>query len=790
MKFSEQWLREWVNPPVSTEALSEQLTMAGLEVEGIEDCQRALSQVVVAKVNKITRHPDSEKLSICEVDAGEAKLKTVVCGAPNVKEGYYYPLAKVGSVLADGKEVCETEILGILSEGMLCSEAELGLSENTDGLMNIGKDGDAGFGLAEYLKLDDRVIEIALTPNRGDCLSIAGIAREIGVVNEIKPLVPEIQTQVVASELSRKIKLAAPKACPIYVGRVIEGIDISRPLPVWITEKLRRSGIRSINPVVDVTNYVMLELGQPMHAFDNDLLNGNISVRYSRAEESVVLLDGQACELTENTLLIADDSGAIAMAGIMGGLDTSVTDKTCNIFLESAYFSPEVIMGKARQYGMHTDSSHRFERGVDYQLQVPAIERATQLILQQCGGKAGPVTVSSIPDHLPKHLPVTLRKAKLSGLLGINIDNKRVTDILRRLDLEVVEGDEEWQVTAASFRSDINIEVDLIEEIARIYGYDNIPNTGLEAFRSIHPLERGFELNQLRKVLHSRGYNEAITYSFVDKDLQSKILGDSGAIALMNPISADLGVMRRSLWPGLLTALQYNTKRQQQRVRLYEYGRVFEQRDTISQEPVFAGLIYGNKYDKQWNIDEISCNFYDMKGDLEALLKEIQHGIIPEYVETRHPALHPGQSADIVYNNQVIGQIGAIHPVILKSLDISQEVFVFEIKMSAFSVKSGVKFVKYSKYPSVKRDIAIVLDNKIPVSEVINCINLTASDLLENLELFDLYQGEGIDIEKKSLALGLTFQGTSSTLTDREVDDQVDDILSSLQKQFSAILRE
>ena len=703
--------------------------------------------------------------------------------------GVNYALAPVGAALADGTVIKSARIKGVESAGMLCSGWELGLNDDAGSLMELDPGIAPGSPLNDVLGLDDKVIELSLTPNRGDCLSIAGIARETGVLYRHDISEPDFQAVPDVTGNSRAIFLDAPEACPRYAGRIIEGIDIHAHTPAWMSEKLRRCGVRSINVVVDITNYVMLELGQPMHAFDHDLLSGDIHVRYAGPGEPLALLDETSRTLNPRSLVIADDTKVVALAGIMGGLETAVTDNTRNVFLESAFFTPAVILGRAREYGLHTDSSHRFERGVDYELQVPAIERASALILELCGGKPGPVIVASRQEHLPGRPPVRLRHERLTQMLGLAVDREDVSEILRRLELDVYEADGGWEVSAPSFRFDIATEADLIEEIIRIHGYDKVPIAPLKSAR-IHTMDNAATPTDLRQGLQQRGYQEVITYSFVEREQQRRILGRDDAIPLLNPISSELGVMRQTLLVSLLSTLQYNLKRQQQRVRIFESGRIFQNDDGISQEPVIAGLSYGNLYPEQWDIKEITCDFFDIKGDIEALFRVLGPEIRPEYRVIQHPTLHPGRSAEITLDNQSIGILGAVHPGILKDLDIVQTVYVFELNLTAFSKKITPRYRKLSKFPSIRRDLSIVLDRRISAAEVLKCVRSSASVLLENLELFDLYMGEGIDIEKKSLALGLTFQGTSSTLIDKEVDDLVRSILHALQSQFGATLRE
>ena len=788
MKLSEQWLREWVNPSLSSEELAEQLTMAGFEVEGIGSCAAKFSGVVVARVENVELHPDADNLNICKVSTGKGEF-SVISGAPNIEVGKCFPLALVGAVMPDGVKIEETTLRGVSSSGMLCSAAELALSADEDQIMELHDEAKPGIDLAEYLRLDDHVIELSLTPNRGDCLSMAGIARELGVLNDLPVTSPQIKVINNSQEQSRQVVLESASACPRYAGRVLNDIDISKRAPDWIIERLRRADIRSINAVVDLTNYVMLELGQPMHAFDNDKLSGDIVVRYSHKGEELTLLDGQSCLVQEQTLLITDDSGPIALAGIMGGLDTSVTLETQNLFLESAYFDPQVIAGRARRYGLHTDASHRYERGVDFQLQERALERLTELLIEYCGGSAGPVMSTLEAKYLPTRAPVTLSLQTLSRSLGIEIESNRVKQILQQLELGVEDVTGGFLVNVPSFRFDISIEADLIEEVARIYGYNNMPSVPPRASLSMYAGNSDDGLLDLQQCLLNRGYHEVITYSFLDEQLQKKVLGEVAAIPLLNPISSDLGVMRCSLLPGLINAVSYNLNRQQDRIRLFECGRVFNNPEKIEQELMFSGVITGNIDKKQWDKEATSSDIYDLKNDLEALIQTGRGAVEMEYRDNLHPALHPGQSAEIFVENQSIGIIGALHPRLIKEIDLSQQAFVFELKLSHISSKKTVKFTKISKFPTVKRDISLLLDKDIAVQNVINVIEKQAQELLCNLELFDLYQGEGIDIEKKSLALGLTFQTSSSTLREEEVETVMDRILMALNSEFGATMR-
>ena len=792
MKFSELWLREWVDPPVSTEALADQLTMLGMEVEDVAAAAPKLDGVVVGRVESVEKHPDADKLSVCTVTKDAASAVVVVTGAPGVKPGCCYPYAGVGVVLPGSVKVKETDIRGVTSTGMLCSAAELGLSEEADELFLLADDSMPGAAVSGLMRLDDRVFDIGLTPNRGDCLSINGIAREIAVINQMPFESPVNTSQVAAGhDHSRSINLVAPDGCPRYVGRIINNIDISRPSPLWLREKLRRCGLRSLNPVVDITNYVMLELGQPMHAFDNDKLTGAISVRYAAAGEEITLLDGESRVMPTDSLVIADTERALAMAGVMGGLESAVSDNTRHVFLESAFFTPLVVAGRARQFGMHTDASHRFERGVDFMLQRRAMERATQLIMEICGGEPGPVTEAVVEQALPKRPNVGLRSTAAKDLLGEAIDMKQCAGILTRLGLEEIASDADSRhFNIPSHRFDISIEADLVEEIARIYGYRNIKSALPPANLAMRKPDFRERLDLMRRVLVNRGYQEAVTYSFVSHTLQSRLFPEVESIVLLNAISTDMERMRLSLWPGLLTALQHNLNRQQERVRLFETGKIFSSNGEIQQSLVIAGVSYGKVEPEQWDAREESADFYDIKADAEAVLAACCGLNSAEFRPVSCAALHHGKAAEIIYDGRRIGLVGTLHPRIQSNLEIAEEVCLFEICLESVPEEIQTKFRIISKFPTVRRDLSILVDNEVPASDLLKNVATAASDLLSNLELIDVYQGQPVAEGKKSITFGLTFQQTSDTLTDLEVDSAVAHILDSLSSVFGAQLRE
>ena len=642
--------------------------------------------LVVAEVKTVTKHPDADKLQICEVDCGDKELLTIVCGAANVRQGMRTVLAKIGASLPGVDELKAVSLKGVTSSGMLCSAKEIGLTDDHDGIMDLSANEPIGMQLTEVIESNDNIIEISLTPNRGDCLSITGIAREVAVFNQIDFSVPEVQISDVKASTIRNVKLTADKACPKYLGRVIENVDTAVKSPLWLSEKLRRSGIRSINIVVDITNFVMLELGQPMHAFDNDVLQGEIEVRLTKSGEKIKLLDESEIDLKPSTLLITDESGPIAMAGVMGGLESAVTTTTQNIFLESAFFNPKTISGEARQYGLHTDSSHRFERGVDPELQSKAIERATELLIEMCGGQAGPIVEALSDDELPKNTEVTLRKTQIKRILGIEFDEQFVTDTFFNLGMQCNYKERQWITVAPSHRFDINIEVDLIEELARIYSYDAIPASAPNNKLKMRvPNESHETIKRIREVLVNSDYHEVITYSFIDPNLNN-LLNNKNNLLLTNPIAPELSEMRTSLLPGLLNTLQYNIKRQQERVRIFETGLVFNNKDDLKQESHVAGLIYGNIIEKQWDKDNILCDFYDLKCDVESFIYSLIGASEIEMKPSTSNVLQPGQAVDVFVKGINAGCFGRLHPKIGADLDLPDNIYLFE-----FNIKNILK---------------------------------------------------------------------------------------------------
>lgn len=792
MKFSEQWLREWVDPPVSTQELVDQLTMAGLEVDTAEPVAGEFSDVVVGEVLDVQPHPDADKLRVCAVDAGTGGRLQIVCGAPNVRTGLRVPAALAGATLPGGLKITKAKLRGVESTGMLCSARELGLSEAREGLMELPGDAPVGTDLRRYLSLDDTAIDIDLTPNRGDCLGLAGIAREVGVLNRVSVVSPESETVPPTIDQTFPVNVKSPAACPRYLGRVIRGINPAGTTPLWMQEKLRRSGIRSLGPVVDVTNYVLLELGQPMHAFDLDELRDGITVRMAKPGEQLVLLDERAVELAEDTLLIADEEKPLALAGIMGGERSGVSDKTTSLFLECAFFSPESITGRARQYALQTDSSYRFERGVDFELQHRAMERATRLLLEMIGGEAGPVIDVTSDADLPARSAIHLRCVKLDRLLGIQLDDDVVVDVLERLGMQAEPVEDGWTVVPPTFRFDMAIEVDLIEELGRVYGYDRIPSVAPAGRLTMAPSpDARVTEGRIANALVDRGYQEAITYSFVDPELQSQIDAGATAVELSNPISSEMSVMRTSLWPGLLNALQHNLSRQQTRVRLFEQGLKYMLQDTeIKQIKMVSGTVSGNVYPEQWQNTGRATDFYDAKSDVEALLALGGQGPRFSFSSARHSALHPGRSAQIARDGKSVGWIGNLHPALAKRLDLPDETVLFELEMAAITQGSAPEFRELSKYPSVRRDLAIVIDEATSAEKIREIALAAGGEKLRELRIFDVYQGKGIETGLKSIALGLILQDSSRTLTDKDVDGVIARVATSLKNKLGASLRE
>ncbi|UYG09452.1 phenylalanine--tRNA ligase subunit beta [Halomonas sp. M4R1S46] len=792
MKFSEQWLREWVSPALSTQALADQITMAGLEVDAIEPVASAFEGVVVAEVVAKAPHPDADKLSVCQVDDGSGEPVPVVCGAPNVAEGQKVPFARVGGVLPGDFKIKKAKLRGVESRGMICSASELGLAEETsEGILVLPVGAPAGEDFRDFLGLDDHTIEVDLTPNRGDCLSVKGMAREVGVLNRLAVEGPSITPVAPVHDETFPVRVEDAEGCPRYLGRLIKGVDVTAETPLWMVERLRRGGIRAIDPVVDVTNYVMLELGQPLHAFDRANLQGAVVVRQARQGERLVLLDGQEITLGDGTLVIADERGPLAIAGVMGGEHSGVNAETRDIFLESAHFSPLTVAGQARAYGLHTDASHRFERGVDPTLAREAAERATALLLEITGGEAGPLVEVVDTDRLPGEREVLLRRARLDQALDKVLPAEDVGEILERLGMAVEAGEEGWRVRVPSWRFDVAIEEDLIEEVARIHGYNRLPVRRPQARLGLRPdHEARTPLARLRRQLVARGYFEAVTYSFVAPELQAALLPEAVSPTLANPISSDLSVMRASLFPGLVRALQHNLNRQQTRVRLFETGLVFRgELDALSQVPMLGALVCGAREPEGWSGGKDRVDFFDLKGDLESLLAMGGEPEAWRFEPGEHAALHPGQCARILYRGEEAGWIGTLHPAVRARLGLKVDALLFEVRLDALTHGKVPAFRPLSRYPEVRRDLAFLVDADLPVQALLDTLRDQAGEWLVEARLFDVYQGTGVPEGRKSVALGLTWQHPSRTLNDDEINQLVDAIVEESRLHLGAELR-
>lgn len=790
MKISERWLREWVDPPLSSERLCQRLTMAGLEVDTCSTVGAHLQGVVVGHVVSVEQHPQADKLRVCQVSDGRNTLQ-VVCGAPNVRPDIKVPFARVGAVLLGSLQIKTAKLRDVESQGMLCAQAELGLGDASDGLWELPEDAHPGQPLEELLGLPDQIIELDLTPNRSDCLSIAGVAREVGVLGKLRPAGPAISPVKPTLSDTFPVSVESTADCPRYVGRLIRNVDLSRAAPLWMQERLRRSGMRSIDAAVDVTNYVMLELGQPMHAFDLGRLEGGIVVRKAAAGERLTLLDEQTLTLNRDCLLIADHAKPLALAGIMGGAGSGVSAATSDLFLESAFFSPQPIAGRARAFGLHTESSHRFERGVDPRLQTLALERATALLLDIIGGEVGPLIDVTSADDLPERTSIMLRRERIRKILGFDLPGAEVEDILQRLGAGVQVNDAGWLVVPPSYRFDLTIEADLLEELARVYGYNNLPSRTLLAPQKFKAsAEAKLSLARVKHQLLGRGFHEAITYSFIDPALQSQFDPNRQPVKLNNPISSEMSVMRTSLLPGLVQALAYNVARQQQRVRLFETGQRFVRAEHgLVQDSMLAGVAYGDRWPANWSNERAKLDFYDIKGDVESLLSlgGEQHNY--RFEAGRHPALHPGQTAALLLRGAQVGILGALHPRIASAMDLSSEIYLFEISIQALLQGILPSYQKISKFPEVQRDLAVVVEKSVESAALSGRIREVAGELLTNVTIFDVYDGTGVAAGKNSLGLGLTLQNQSRTLAEHEVNKCVEEIVATLEKEFGATLR-
>ena len=791
MKFSENWLRELVDIPAGRDELVERLTMSGLEVEGVEVLGAALDGVLVGEIIAAEKHPDADKLRVCRVDIGRGEPLQIVCGAPNARVGLKAPLATVGTRVGE-ITIKAAKLRGVASNGMLCSGRELGFDTDADGLFELAADAVVGRPLAEALGLPDAAIELGLTPNRPDCLGMHGLAREVAAEFGSRPKIPRISEVAAALADTLAVELAAPVDCPRYCGRLIRGLDARAATPQWLKDRLRRAGIRPISVLVDIANYVMIETGQPMHAFDAQSLAGPLVVRRASRGEALKLLDERTVALDEEFLVIADGRKAVALAGIMGGHETRVTDATVDVFLEAAHFAPACISGRARRLGLHTDASHRFERGVDAELPRQAIERATALLLGIAGGKAGPLTEALAAEHLPKRVEVTLRRERLRRILGHEVADAEVARILDSLGMQVAESAQGWMATPPSARFDIAIEEDLIEEVARIHGYSRIP---VQAPRGeITPAalpENRVAAHRIREQLASRGYSEAICYAFVEAELLRTWGLHDAPIALANPLSAEMAVMRTSLLPGLVAALDGNRKRQQPRVRLFEVGRSYHAGEAapIEVERV-AAVALGDASAEQWAEPRRKLDFFDIKGDLVSMLALTGADAGEFRFLPGGPGwLHPGRAATVWRGDRAVGWVGQLDPRLQRALDLDDDVYVFELELDGASRRSVPSAEPVSRFPSLRRDIAVVLSDDIPYADIAAAIRAAVGERLVDLMLFDRYAGPNLGNGVRSLAMGLILQDRSRTLTDQDADQCVDLAVSALATGYNAKLR-
>ncbi|MEK8090302.1 phenylalanine--tRNA ligase subunit beta [Thermithiobacillus plumbiphilus] len=788
MQFSYQWLENWVQTGWTPEELGRRLTMAGLELESLEPAAPPFTGVVVGEVLEVWPHPNADRLRLARVALGNPPEVQIVCGAANLAVGQRVPVALPGATLPAGLTIRAAEVRGVPSAGMLCSAQELGLEDRSDGLMILDSSAQLGEDLRAYLQLDDVLLTLGLTPNRADCLSIQGLARELAVLSgaAFKPL--NIEIPAPQEEHDRVIQVDAPAACPRYCGQLIQGIRPDARTPDWLREALRRSGLRSIHPVVDVLNYVMLELGQPLHAFDLEKLQGSLQVRMAQAGEQTKLLDGSAVSLDPDMLVIADDAGVQAVAGIMGGQGSAVGADTRSVFIESAYFTPAALAGRARRLGLHTDASHRFERGVDPELPPAALARAVSLITDICGGRPGSMLRVEAVEYIPVRPEILLRRERLNRVLGTEIADERVTAILAGLGmaLEVAEGG--WRVRPPSARFDVRIEADLIEEVARVYGYDALPVQMPRAV--LHVTEaygRTQRIHDLRRMLEARDYNEVITYSFVSPEWQARLEPSLAPVQVLNPISQDMSVMRTSLWPGLLQTLDYNLKRQQQRVRIFEWGRTF----VNSAQPVrLAGLIMGARFPETWAHARQSVDFYDLKADVEAVLQACRlPGAL--FKPAEHPALNPAQTASVHVNGHTLGLMGTLHPALARQMDLpgAPVLFEFDLDMLLQLGSDRPVYQGWSKFPSLRRDLALLLPRDVLASDIMAAILAADPVLIRDVQVFDRYEGPGVPAGQQSLAFSLLLQSNEKTLDDEMVNEVIKRVLTAVGRICPVSLR-
>ena len=796
MKVSVQWLNERAGLSLDAQTMSDQLTMAGLEVDQLLPAAGDFSDVVVGEITEARPHPDADKLQVCSVDAGQDAALQIVCGAANARAGIKVAVALVGAVLPGDFRIKPVKLRGVDSAGMICSASELGMAESSEGILELPSSLSVGESLRQALTLDDHILDIDLTPNRGDCLSVTGLARELAAINGQALPADNITTVDTSIAAQIAVELSAPADCPRYLARVLEGVDARAPTPLWMVERLRRSGIRAVNAVVDVANYVMIELGQPLHTFDRNQLGECIVVRRAADKERAKLLDGREITLADDVLLIADEHKALAVAGIMGGEDCGVTSETTDVVIESAFFAPGVINGRARRMGLHTDASHRFERGVDPALAELAMQRATALILEIAGGQAGPVVAAESEAHLPKREEIAFRPQRCCDLLGMQIEAERMRSVLGALGMSVSDtSGAQWRVQPPSSRFDLSIEEDLIEDVARIVGYNSIPTRrpGGELISPVAP-EETLSPRILGATLESIGYQEIISYSFVSAEQHNALGLSEGAVALANPLTAELAVMRTSLLPGLLSAFGHNRRRQLQDLRLYEHGLCFRNRDgQLNQTHQLAGILGGKRHAPSWAWSSDALDFFDAKGDVERLLASTGDSSrfgFRAMVDGSAQWLHPGQSAEVFADGKVIGWLGALHPSVLEEHDLVGPVYAFELGLEALATRRLPRFTPVSRFPSVTRDLAVLVDQAVSAQQVSDCVADSAGELLQGLNLFDVYTDARLGDNQKSLGLALVLGRFDKTLTDDDAEAVVSRVKSALKKHLGAAFRE
>lgn len=787
MKFSEHWLRTMCNPPLSSADLCERLTMSGLEVEEAAPAAPPFTNVVVGRLVEVTPHPNADRLRVCKVDVGTDELLPIVCGAPNAAAGMQAPCALEGATLPGDFKIKRATMRGVESRGMLCSAKELGIDDDASGLLALDPSLQPGTPLRDALGLDDTLITLKITPNRADCLSIAGIAQDVAAVTGAPLALPDVSTTPVTFDGVRPVRVEDPEGCPRFAGRLIEGIDAKAPTPAWMKQRLERCGIRSISAVVDVTNYVMLELGQPLHAYDDRLLDGAIVVRFAREGEKLTLLNGQVLDLTSDLLMVCDEKKPLGLAGIMGGEHSGIADDTTRVYLEGAFWNPAVIQGKMRRLGFTSDAGYRFERGVDFGGCARAVERATQLILEICGGRAGPLTDAVVTGDLPQRAPVRVRTARIAKLLGVPFDDDAIAEAFTQLGLAFTRDGREFVVTPPSRRFDLAIEEDFVEEVARIHGYDRIPAAPAAHIQHMLPDPEGARSrNTVKRALAALDWQEVVTFSFVSSAVEAALDANGAPIKVLNPIAAQLDVMRTSLLPGLIETLKTNVNRRMPRVRVFEVGRTFHREGAGYDQPLrLGGLAYGPAAPEQWGTATRDVDFFDVKGDLEALAA-------PRRVTTArdaHPALHPGRSAAVLVDGQKAGWIGELHPRLVRQFDLQKAPVVFEVALEALTIRSVPKGEGVSRLPVVRRDLALVVDAAVPAQDLLDALEAARPPHVIGLELFDVYQGRGLTEGRKSLAILVLMQDTSRTLTDADIDATESLLLSIAQERFGATLR-